>query len=75
MEQRDIPVVIFFNKVDLIDSDVQDEEESEEEDTKPRYKKKRDKAAFVPEIHSDHPEMIPERRCTAPQARFLSACP
>lgn len=60
MEQRDIPVVIFFNKVDLIDSDEHEEESSEDDDQKRPYKKKRDKTAFIPEIHSDHPEMIPE---------------
>ncbi|SFG56770.1 ribosome small subunit-dependent GTPase A [Oribacterium sp. WCC10] len=59
MEQRDIPVVIIFNKADLVDSGDDDTADTEDEEI-PEYKKrKRDKAAFVPEIHSDHPELIP----------------
>ncbi|WP_036610560.1 ribosome small subunit-dependent GTPase A [Oribacterium sp. P6A1] len=59
MEQKDIPVVIFFNKVDLIDS--KEPEEEPEEDDIPSYKrKKKDRSQFIPEIHSDHPELIPE---------------
>lgn len=58
MEQKDIPVVIFFNKVDLIDS--REPEDDKEEDDIPSYKrKKKERAQFIPEIHSDHPELIP----------------
>ncbi|MBP3239775.1 MAG: ribosome small subunit-dependent GTPase A [Oribacterium sp.] len=59
MEQKDIPVVIFFNKVDLIDSR-EPLPEPEEDDTPSYKKKKKDRAQFIPEIHSDHPELIPE---------------
>ncbi len=60
MEQRDIPVVIFFNKVDLVDTPDPDYEEPQETDKTPSWKKKKEKRTFVPEIHSDHPELIPE---------------
>ncbi len=59
MEQKDIPVVIFFNKVDLIDSR-EPLPEPEEDDTPSYKKKKKDRSQFIPEIHSDHPELIPE---------------
>ncbi|OON85500.1 ribosome small subunit-dependent GTPase A [Oribacterium sp. C9] len=59
MEQKDIPVVIFFNKVDLIDS-AEPEEEPVDDDIPSYKKKKKDRAQFIPEIHSDHPELIPE---------------
>ncbi|MBE6002944.1 MAG: ribosome small subunit-dependent GTPase A [Lachnospiraceae bacterium] len=59
MEQKDIPVVIFFNKVDLIDSR-EPLPEPDEDDTPSYKKKKKDRSQFIPEIHSDHPELIPE---------------
>ncbi len=57
MEQRDIPVVIFFNKVDLIDVPETAENSSGENFS---GKKKKEKKSFIPEIHADHPELIPE---------------
>ena len=57
MEQRDIPVVIFFNKVDLIDVPETAENSSGENFS---AKKKKEKKSFIPEIHADHPELIPE---------------
>ncbi len=66
MEQRDIPVVIFFNKVDLIDApDLTEDSAAEDTDGTPSWKKKKDKKSFIPEIHSDHPELIPEIYRTA----------
>ncbi len=60
MEQRDIPVVIFFNKVDLIDVPESDFPEESQETSVPKWKKKKDKALSIPEIHAEHPELIPE---------------
>ncbi len=61
MEQRDIPVVIFFNKVDLIDApDLTEGSAAEATDGSASWKKKKDKKPFIPEIHSDQPELIPE---------------
>ena len=56
MEKLNIPVVIFFNKCDLLN---QDDNLCPNED--PEWKEeKRGKKSFVPEIHSKHPERIPE---------------
>ena len=61
MEQREIPVVIFFNKVDLVQPG---EDPAEEEETVPEdrdaWKKKKSRAKTIPEIHAEHPELIPE---------------
>ena len=63
MEQRDIPVTIFFNKVDLVQtSDAEHSAEEEENMTTNRntWKKKRMRSKSIPEIHAEHPELIPE---------------
>lgn len=63
MEQRDIPVVIFFNKVDLVDIPEPDPGSDTEESSS--WKKKKEKRSLIPEIHADHPELIPEIYRTA----------
>lgn len=56
MEKQNIPVVIFFNKCDLLK---QDETPCRNEDPA-STEEKRKKKSFIPEIHSKHPERIPE---------------
>lgn len=56
MEKLNIPVVIFFNKCDLLENDrIPEEDDSHQEETTFRKNKKN----FVPEIRSEHPELIP----------------
>ncbi len=50
MEQKEIPVVIFFNKTDLLDAPASEDASD--------VKKK--KTSSLPEVHSAHPERIPE---------------
>ncbi|HAT02122.1 MAG TPA: ribosome small subunit-dependent GTPase A [Oribacterium sp.] len=56
MEKQNIPVVIFFNKCDLLK---QDETPCRNEGPA-STEEKRKKKSFIPEIHSKHPERIPE---------------
>ena len=58
MEQKEIPVVIFFNKTDLLEGAVPVEDDAGEEGL--AEKKKGDKTRSIPEVHAAHPERIPE---------------